>query len=441
MEIILKMLRFFSHHGVRPAALLVLLAVLVACSNAPQANPTPSPSLPGSTNATPQPTAPTEATQAAPTADAPAQPTQAPVAEGGFLRTPTLEFGVVSHLYYTDRPRVLELARIAGFDWTRQQIHWKDIEGPPGQYSWGELDQIVEDAAAKNIKLLINIVQSPSFYQENHGKPNDPKPMGDFVAAMAERYGTKVAAIEIWNEPNLAYENGGSVTPEDPGRYVELLAECYRRIKEVNPNIYVLAAAPSSTGVNNPSIALSDENYLRAMYSYKDGMIKDYFDIQAAHPGGAANSPDWLYPEIPGDAPGWNDDSTHYFRHVENVRALMVEYGLGDRQIWITEYGWATPNNTPGFEFGNLIPLEKQADYITRAVERVYEEYRDEQGRPWVGVMFLWNINFAVLWGERGNPEHEQGSFSILNPDWSPRPSFLALQSLHARLKQEQGRQ
>ena len=36
--------------------------------------------------------------------------------------------------------------------------------------------------------------------------------------------------------------------------------------------------------------------------------------------------------------------------------------------------------------------------------------------------------------------DHEQGAFGILNPDWSPRPSYLAVQSLIAELKQEQDR-
>ena len=54
--------------------------------------------------------------------------------------------------------------------------------------------------------------------------------------------------------------------------------------------------------------------------------------------------------------------------------------------------------------------------------------FRGFDGSPWVGVMFLWNMNFAVLWGGEGNPDHEQASFGILNPDWSPRPSFVAIQ-------------
>jgi len=55
-------------------------------------------------------------------------------------------------------------------------------------------------------------------------------------------------------------------------------------------------------------------------------------------------------------------------------------------------------------------------------------------------VMFLWNMNFAVLWGQQGNPEHEQASFGILNPDYSPRPAFLALQGLLPQIKKDQGR-
>jgi polysaccharide biosynthesis protein PslG len=386
--------------------------------------------------------APTASTSPSPTAGTTIAPTAAPFAPppGGALRLPALEFGVVAQLYYTDRSRVLQLATIGGFDWVRQQVHWRDIEDRAGVYKWGELDNVVNDTAAAGVKLLVNIVRSPDFYGTNSGKPRDPKAMGNLVAAMADRYGPKIGAYEIWNEPNLAYENGGRVTADDPGRYVEILAECYRRIKAIDPQLFVLAAAPSSTGVNDPNVALSDERYLRLMYEYNGGAIREVFDIQAVHPGGAANSPDWLFPEEPGDRPGWNDHPTHYFRHVENTRRLMVEAGLGDRQIWITEYGWATPNNTPGYEFGNLVSLETQAEYVTRAVTRAYEQYRDEQGRPWVGNMFLWNMNFAVLWGAQGNPDHEQASFGLLNPDWSPRPAFLALQGLHARIKAEQGR-
>ena len=87
---------------------------------------------------------------------------------GSYPRIDEVEFGVVSHLFYTDRNRVMTLAEIAGFDWVRQQIHWKDIEASPGVYYWDEVDKIIEDTAGFNVKLMISIVQAPDFYEPKH---------------------------------------------------------------------------------------------------------------------------------------------------------------------------------------------------------------------------------------------------------------------------------
>jgi hypothetical protein len=433
------------------AALLMLviaLPILASCGGTPEPAAPPTPALPTAAVATtpPDPSAgaPTAAVDpvVVPTDSAPAPAPTASAPAGDSSPRQNLEFGIVDHLYYTDRERVLTLDGIAGFDWVRQQVVWKDVEGPQGTYAWGELDKIVDDVAAHNFKLLVNIVQAPSFYTPDgqNGLPQDSKALGDFVAAMATHYGPKISAYEIWNEQNLAHENGGRVTVEDAGHYVDILVECYNRIKAANPNAVVLAGAPSSSGVNDPSLAVSDENYYRAMYKYKDGIIKGHFDAQAVHPGGSANPPETFWPDNPSTAQGWTDDRTFYFRHVEDVRKFMEEEGVGDHQIWITEYGWATANNTPGYEFGNQVTLQQQSDYITGAINLVYKNYRYPDGSPWVGVMFLWNMNFAVLWGQQGNPEHEQASFGILNPDYSPRPAFLELQGMLPKIKQEQGR-
>ncbi len=107
----------------------------------------------------------------------------------------------------------------------------------------------------------------------------------------------------------------------------------------------------------------------------------------------------------------------------------MEEYGLADHQIWITEYGWATQNTTPGFEFGNQISFGQQADYIVGAMRRTKEQY------PWVGNMILWNLNFGPLKAADGDPLNEQASFSILNGDYSPRPSYLAIQRYIGELR------
>jgi hypothetical protein len=42
--------------------------------------------------------------------------------------------------------------------------------------------------------------------------------------------------------------------------------------------------------------------------------------------------------------------------------------------------------------------------------------------------MILWNLNFGPLKARDGDPLHEQASFGILNGDYSPRPSYFAIQ-------------
>jgi len=432
--------------------LLALIApVLVACSSAPTsvaaALPTAAIDAPVPVVGTVVPagmppiansTAPTPTFLPIPTPlPQPPTPTTQPSGPGGLafpLKNDRLNFGVAAHLFYTERDTPLAMARDAGFGWVRQQIHWRDQEGPAGNYAWGELDAIVESVNAYGLKLLISIVRSPNFYTANggDGMPQDPQSLGNFVAALAEHYRGKVQAIEIWNEQNLAYENGGYVSTEEAGHYVELLKEAYTRIKEVDPSIFVVAGPPSSTAVNSAGVAISDERYYRAMYAYQNGVIRNYFDVQAVHPGGSANPPDTLWPESPSPAQGWTTDATFYFRHVEDVRKLMLENGLGDHQIWITEFGWATQNDTPGFEFGNQISYQQQADYIVGAMRETQEQY------PWVGNMFLWNLNFGPLKARDGDPMHEQASFSILNGDYSPRPSYLAIQQYLGQLSAKQ---
>ncbi len=50
---------------------------------------------------------------------------------------------------------------------------------------------------------------------------------GDFCYALADRYKGKIAAYQVWNEPNLAREWGNQ--PPNPAQYVELLKVCYQR--------------------------------------------------------------------------------------------------------------------------------------------------------------------------------------------------------------------
>lgn len=377
-----------------------------------------------------EPASPSASADASPSAAPSDAPSDAPTQTSDNPNIPSqLQYGSVATLYYTDAERVLTLSDIAGFDWIRQQVQWRETEVADRTFGFQELDKIVDTVAAHNKKLLLSLVKSPDWATGragDNGLPLNNEDFARFARAVAERYKGKLHAIEVWNEQNLAVENGGRVAPEDASRYVELLKVAYTEIKAVDPTIVVIAGALSSTGVTEINTAVDDITYYEAMYTYNGGEIKNYMDAQGFHPAAALNPPDTLWPDQPGpgcaDGNRWCDSRTHYFRHIEDVRQVMLDNGLADKQIWITEMGWATENNTPGYEYGNSISQDQQADYLEGALFRTLTQY------DYVGVVFIWNLNFAITWGQAGNPLHEQAAFGLLNPDWSPRPSFSRVQ-------------
>ena len=345
-------------------------------------------------------------------------------------------YGSNAQLYYVDRDRALTLAKSAfeannfsgGPTWIRQQVPWQDHMNSDGSIAWGELDKVVDAASGKGVKLLFSVVRAPGWATGNggHGMPNRANfaRFGQFMGALATRYKGRVHAYEIWNEQNYAIENGG-VVAEAPF-YVDLLVAGYDAIKAADPNAIVVSGSPTPTETNKREVAYSDLAYLRAMF--RDPRFRTHMDVIGVHPAGTLNPPDELpNPGRPQNSvcDGWNGNSEFYFRRLEQIRDVMVQEGLADRQMWVTEFGWATQNNTPGYEYGQCNTPEEQAQYIKRGIELARYNYA-----PWVGAMFVWNLNFAVTWNGAGTPLHEEASFGILNPDWSPRPAFNAIQNM-----------
>lgn len=347
------------------------------------------------------------------------------------LQGPHIGYGFDVQLYYTDQQRVNQIARAAGFNWERQQVAWQDLQGADLQFAWGELDKIVASTQRDKQKLILSVAKAPKWASPNTngGMPDNPLDFGNLMYMMASHYKGKVQAYELWNEENLRGESGG---PINVAQYIELLKYGYAGVKYADPNAIVLFGALTPTGVNNPDVAIDDVKYLQQAYEYQGGIVKNYFDVLAAHPGSNSNSPDQLYPDNPGtgqcppiyanqEGTCWRNQPSFYFRRIEQQYAVMQANGDGNKQMWLTEFGWSTYNVAPGYEYGQLISPDLQAQYLVRAFQKGKNDY------PWMGVMCVWNLNFSTL----GLPDtDEKVPWSVLNKDWSPRPAYLALQAM-----------
>jgi polysaccharide biosynthesis protein PslG len=203
-------------------------------------------------------------------------------------------------------------------------------------------------------------------------------------------------------------------------QYFDLIKAVYPVIKQADPKAAVVFGGLTPTGINNPEQAIDDVNYLEQIYEINGGEVRQYFDALGAHAGSNHNPPDTLWPDNPGPGPGWQDHPSFYFRRIEQVRAVMEKAGDGNKQVWLTEFGWTTKNQAPGYEYGEFNSEEDQAKYLVRAYEIAAERY------PWMGVMAMWNLNFSTIVG----PEDEKHAWSIIRDDYSPRPAYEALKAM-----------
>jgi GH35 family endo-1,4-beta-xylanase len=320
--------------------------------------------------------------------------------------------------------KTLRLVRGAGFDWVKVQLRWEDVEKAEGQIDWSSIDHIVRVVNNHGVRLMFSVVTAPEWSRPADtdlsvpGPPADPQDYARFVGALVERHKGKIHAIEVWNEQNLWYEWGGKGELDASG-YVALLKAAYQEIKQADSNVIVLSGGLTPTGVDDGDTAFDDVHYLEMMY---EAGVQDFSDAVAAHPSGYNNPPDDTLENHSVESTGFKDHPSFYFRRFEQYREVMERFDDGDKEIWFTEFGWASsPDPAPGYEYAADNTEQDQAQYLVRAFEIAQE-------RGYVGVMFIWNLNYAPV-AEADDP-FAKGAFSIIRPDWTRRPAYRAVKQM-----------
>ncbi|MFB0537833.1 MAG: LysM peptidoglycan-binding domain-containing protein [Anaerolineae bacterium] len=367
-------------------------------------------------------------------AEEPVVPTPtAPVPGPKPLRMNSPEYGMQAFLWWRPETahRDLGLTRDAGFTWVKQSFAWREIEGAAkGHFDWSRADRVVQQVNEFGLDLIARVDRQPQWagggYPQN-GPPNNYQDYADFLYAMASRYKGRIRAYQVWNEPNLNVagrsEWGGR--PPNPAEYTALLKVAYQAIKQADPNAMVISAGLSPTSRWDDQ-AMPDEVFLKGMYA---AGAKPYFDVFGAHGAGYKVPPE-TDPAVVARDPALNNydpspeerKRIYCFRHVEDLRRIMVENGDGGKQIALLEFGWTSDAVHPEYAWFRVTE-EQKGDYLVRAYQ-----YAKQHWSPWIGVMSL-----IYMPDPEWTQDKEEYWWAIIEPSYPElklRPAYVALKNM-----------
>jgi Cellulase (glycosyl hydrolase family 5) len=277
----------------------------------------------------------------------------------------------------------------------RTEVPWSVLQPTgPGSYetkALTSLDGLIADASAKKIRVILLVDSSPCWEttapaallagctaKNSPANGYPPKSTADyaaFVAFLAARYGTSLAAIEIWNEPDHVNEHYFA-GPEKARHYAELLRAAYPAIKKAGPTVSVIAG----------SLVGSNGVFLDALYAQG---IKGYYDGLAVH---------------------------YYGLTLASLRAIRkVQLANGDKTpLWLDEFGWSScyPH-----------ALEAEQPCVTESIQgtNLRDAVRSISHASYVAAAVTYRLRDSA-----------DGHFGVLTAAGAQKPSFAGLASAFA---------
>jgi hypothetical protein len=225
---------------------------------------------------------------------------------------------------------------------------WNKIERSQGQFQWAALDRQVNDAQAAGQQVLLVLGGTPEWAAvdvapgSEFAGPGSSMPMkdaalfDDYVRAVVNRYGGRIAAYQIWNEANIPQFWRG--TPE---LMADLTARAYAIIKRAQPGATVVAASTGSRWVKGFTEFYPE--YLTALGN--DGWPIDAFSVH-------------LYPM----ASGTPKDRTYLLGLMKTALRIAK---APSKPIWETEINYGITNPGTG-EAARVISDADVPAYVAR---------------------------------------------------------------------------
>jgi Cellulase (glycosyl hydrolase family 5) len=293
---------------------------------------------------------------------------------------------------------VIANVKALGTHWVRMFVTWPTIEPARGVYAanWiASYEQAFAQLPAGS-RVILDVVDSPQWETGSpspNTPPANPQDYASMLRMLAARFGSRVAAYEIWNEEDAPAWWAGA---PNPGAYVQLLQAAYPAVKSAEPNATVVLGG--LTG--------NDYQFVEGVYATGG---KGSFDAVGVHTDTACNvlSP---YEFLRGPD---NRLITDSFLAYREVHAVMLANG-DDKPIWMTELSWRTTTATCGEgAWAGQKPAgvseATQATYLSQAYHCLAQD-------PYVQV---------ALWF----PLQDEGAVrsGLVRADGSRKPSFAAM--------------
>jgi hypothetical protein len=210
----------------------------------------------------------------------------------------------------------------AGATVSRTPLYWRGVQPTKGTWNWGAYDRIVNAYAARGMRVIVNVSGTPDWAKQDCGTGCvfNTASLADFTAfvkAVADRYGTRLAGIEIYNEPNSSRYWGA---PANPELYKQVLCAGYSGAQAATVRVPIAGGslAPNMATVNGD---LRMDQYLSRMLA---AGAAPCMDVISFHP-------------YPGNT-DLTSSTSMFQKEFSQVRALRDYYKPAMR-LWVTETG------------------------------------------------------------------------------------------------------
>ncbi|MFI5954649.1 cellulase family glycosylhydrolase [Cryptosporangium sp. NPDC051539] len=200
----------------------------------------------------------------------------------------------------------------------------------PAVDSWHNkrLSIAIDRIRAKGMKVFITAHQSPNWSRPGTGSnlmqfPADPNSIKPWMTFLSKNYGSRIAGVEVWNEPNLVEFTGVADAALRVKKFVAVLKASYAGIKAGNKSVPVIFGGTAQT----------DDVFVKEAYA--DG-AKGAFDVMAVHPyqGNQTKAPEST--DIVGKS---------RITNMPAIIAAMKANGDSAKPIWWTEFGTSVHSN------------------------------------------------------------------------------------------------